>query len=70
MERIKMVRGLQGNDVSSRRKEEVKKTQPVVEEPNSTMTHAEIEEFSTKFNISWQQVFQLDAEFWALITIE
>lgn len=34
------------------------------------MTHKEIEEFSARFNITWQQVFSLDAEFWSLITIE
>jgi hypothetical protein len=39
-------------------------------EPESTMTHKEIKEYSGRYNISWQQVFQLNAEFWSLITIE
>jgi hypothetical protein len=34
------------------------------------MTHKEIDEFATKFGLSWQQVFSLDAEFWSLVTIE
>jgi len=34
------------------------------------MTHKEIEEYSAKYGLRWRQIFQLDAEFWSLITIE
>ena len=34
------------------------------------MTHQEIEGYSQKYSLKWQQIFQLDAEFWSLITIE
>jgi len=65
-----MVRGLNDPEFNRPREEEKKKPLPVPEELESTMTHKEIEEFSARFNITWQQVFQLDAEFWSLITIE
>jgi hypothetical protein len=51
----------EGRSAGSKRKES---------EPESTMTHKEIKEYSGRYNISWQQVFQLNAEFWSLITIE
>ena len=70
VERITMVKGLTGSDQGTRREEEKKKPPQVGEELESTMTHKEIEEFSTRYSITWQQVFQLDAEFWSLITIE
>lgn len=57
MERIEMVRGLNINNASYRLKEPAKKPLPVPEDLESTMTHAEIEEFSSRFSISWQQVF-------------
>jgi len=34
------------------------------------MTHQEIEGYSKRYNLKWQNIFQLDAEFWSLITIE
>ena len=49
---------------------EEKKPLPVPEELESTMTHKEIEGYSAKYNLRWRQIFQLDAEFWSLITIE
>lgn len=44
---------------------------PGEEEPTeSTMTHDEIRQWHSQYNISWQKIFELDAEFWSLITIE
>lgn len=43
---------------------------PQAEELDSTLTHKEIQDFSERYHITWQQIFQLDAEFWSLITIE
>ena len=52
-ERIEMVKGLNSNYDSGPKEEEKKKPLPVPEELESTMTHKEIEEFSTRFNITW-----------------
>ena len=37
---------------------------------DSELTHEEIEEISAKYNLSWQDIFALDAQFWSLVTIE
>lgn len=52
--RIDMVKGLNANYIPPPRPEEKKKPPPVGEELDSTMTHAEIESFSARYNIAWQ----------------
>jgi hypothetical protein len=54
---IEMVKGLTATGFSDKQEEEKKKPLPKQEELESTMTHAEIEEYSARYNITWQQVF-------------
>ena len=74
-DRIKMVQGLKRplekqNDQPTQKTGEPAKPTPVVEELESTLTHQEIEGYSAKYGLRWRQIFQLDAEFWSLITLE
>ena len=73
-QRIDMVVGMQQLEqgVINKKKEEkpAKSVFAQEVETDSSLTHKEIEEIAQKYNLSWRQVFQLDAEFWSLITIQ
>lgn len=72
-----MVKGLKMDNNSMQSTQRNKKNEEakanitqVAETYVNTKTHDQIYQWSKDYNITWQQIFQLDAEFFSLITLE